>query len=391
MARKRYKPEEIVSLLRQAEVLHGQGKSMADAIRQLGISEVTYYRWRKEYGGMSGDQLRRLKELEKENERLRRAVSDLTLDKQILKEAAQGETSKPLAPPSVHRSCLRPARDLGAPGLPGAGAASLDPAPCIPRGRADEDRLVADMIELARRYGRYGYRRIAALLRDAGWLVNDKRVERLWRREGLKVPGKQPKRGRLWLNDGSCVRLRAEQANHIWSYDFVHHRTYDGRAFRMLNVLDEFTRESLAIRVRRKLSSTDVIDVLTDLFILRGIPAYIRSDNGPEFVAGAVRQWIAAVGARTAFIEPGSPWENGYIESFNARLRDELLNGEIFYTLKEAQVLIESWRRHYNAVRPHSSLGYRPPAPETIVMPSWPPGSAPLGRAASLAEKPAMH
>ena len=261
----------------------------------------------------------------------------------------------------------------------------------IPRGRADEDRLVADMIELARQYGRYGYRRIAALLRDAGWQVNDKRVERLWRREGLKVPGKQPKRGRLWLNDVSCIRLRAERANHVWSYDFVHHRTDDGRAFRMLNVLDEFTRESLAIRVRRKLSSTDVIDVLTDLFILRGIPAYIRSDNGPEFVAEAVRRWIAAVGARTPFIEPGSPWENGYIESFNARLRDELLNGEIFYTLKEARVLIESWRHHYNAVRPHSSLGYRPPAPKTIIPPSWPPGSATLRRPSSLAEKPAMH
>ena len=187
------------------------------------------------------------------------------------------------------------------------------------------------------------------------------------------------------------IRLRAEWANHVWSYDFVYHRTYDGRAFRMLNVLDEFTRESLAIRVRRKLSSTDVIDLLTDLFILRGIPAWIRSDNGPEFVAGAVQRWIAAVGSRTAFIEPGSPWENGYIESFNARLRDELLNGEIFHTLKEAQVLIESWRHHYNAVRPHSSLGYRPPAPETIIMPSWPPGSATLHQPTSLVEKPPMH
>ena len=187
------------------------------------------------------------------------------------------------------------------------------------------------------------------------------------------------------------IRLRAERADHVWSYDFVHHRTYDGRAFRMLNVLDEFARESLAIRVRRKVSSVDVIDVLTDLFILRGIAAWIRSDNGPEFVAEAVRRWVAAVGARTAFIEPGSPWENGYIESFNARLRDELLNGEIFYTLKEAQVLIESWRRHYNAARPHSSLGYRPPAPETIIPPSWPPGSATLRRPSSLAEKPAMH
>ena len=247
------------------------------------------------------------------------------------------------------------------------------------------------MIELARQYGRYGYRRIAALLRDAGWQINDKRVERLWRQEGLKVPSRQPKRGRLWLNDESCVRLRAERANHVWSYDFVHHRTHDGRAFRTLNVLDEFSRESLAIRVRRKLSSSDVIDVLTDLFILRGPPAFVRSDNGPEFVAEAVRRWIAAVGARTAFIQPGSPWENGYIESFNARLRDELLDGEIFYTLKEAQVVIEQWRRHYNTVRPHSSLGYRPPAPETIIPPSWSSGSAPLRRTTSLADKPTMH
>ena len=236
-----------------------------------------------------------------------------------------------------------------------------------PRGRADEDPLVADMIELARQYGRYGYRRIAALLRDAGWEVNDKRVERLWRREGLKVPRKQPKKSRLGLNDGSCIRLRPEYRDHVWSYDFVHHRTDDGRAFRTLNIIDEYGRECLAIRVKRKLNSIDVIDVLTDLFILRGVPAYIRSDNGPEFIADAVRKWIRAVGAKTAYIEPGSPWENAYIESFNARFRDELLNGEIFYSLREAQILIEQWRRHYNTKRPHSALGYRPPAPESIV------------------------
>jgi len=147
----------------------------------------------------------------------------------------------------------------------------------------------------------------------------------------------------------------------------VHCRTDDGRAFRTLNILDEFTRECLAIRIRRKLNSLDVIDVLTDLFILRGVPAYIRSDNGPEFVAQAVRDWIGAVGAKTAFIEPGSPWENGYCESFNGRLRDELLNGEIFYSLREAQIIIEAWRRHYNTRRPHSALGYRPPAPEAII------------------------
>ena len=218
------------------------------------------------------------------------------------------------------------------------------------------------MIELTRQYGRYGYRRVAALLRDAGWQVNDKRIERLWRREGLKVPMKQPKKGRLWLNDGSCVRLRPGYRDHVWSYDFVHHRTDDGKVFRALNILDEHSRECLAIRVERKLNSTDVIDVLTDLFILRGVPAFIRSDNGPEFIAQAVRDWIAAVGAKTAYIVPGSPWENGYCESFNARFRDELLNGEIFYTLKEAQIIIEEWRKHYNTKRPHSALGYRPPA-----------------------------
>jgi len=237
----------------------------------------------------------------------------------------------------------------------------------LPQGRADEDRLVADMIELARQYGRYGYRRIAALLRDAGWQVNDKRVERLWRREGLKVPSRQPKKGRLWLNDGSCIRLRPEYRDHVWSYDFVHCRTDDGKVFRTLNILDEFSRECLTIRVRRKLNSTDVIDALTDLFILRGVPAFIRSDNGPEFIAQAVRDWISAVGAKTACIEPGSPWENGYCESFNARFRDEMLIGEVFYSLREAQILIEQWRKHYNTKRPHSALGYRPPAPETIL------------------------
>jgi putative transposase len=206
-------------------------------------------------------------------------------------------------------------------------------------------------------------------------VVNDKRVERIWRREGLKVPPRQPKRGRLWLSDGSCVRLRAERANHVWSYDFVEDRTHEGRKYRMLNVIDEFTHECLAIRIDRRLKSIDVIDVLSDLFILRGVPEHIRSDNGPEFVAKAVQAWIGAVGAKTAYIAPGSPWENGFIESFNARLRDELLDGEIFYSLVEAKIVIESWRRHYNTVRPHGSLGYKPPAPE-VFAPAIPPRAA---------------
>jgi putative transposase len=255
--------------------------------------------------------------------------------------------------------------------------------------------LTADIIALARQYARYGYRKIAELLRQAGWLVNDKRVERIWRREGLKVPAKQPKRGRLWLNDGSCVRLRAERPNHVWSYDFMEDRTHEGRKYRMLNVIDEFVHDCLAIRVDRRLNSTDVIDVLSDLFILRGVPEYIRSDNGPEFVAKAVQKWIHAVGAKTAYIAPGSPWENGYIESFNARMRDELLNGEIFYTLKEARIIIESWRRHYNSIRPHASLGYKAPAPEVFVpnLTAWPSplvGAAPTAPL-RLAMRPTLH
>lgn len=246
----------------------------------------------------------------------------------------------------------------------------------VPTTPDDEAALTADIIALAIQYGRYGYRRITVMLHRAGWVVNVKRVERIWRREGLKVPQKQPKRGRLWLNDGSCIRLQPEYPNHVWSYDFVEDRTHNGRKFRMLNVIDEFTRECIAIRVRRRLKAVDVIDVLSDLFILRGIPGHIRSDNGPEFIAKALREWITTVGAETAYIMPGSPWENGYCESFNSKLRDELLNGEIFYSLKEAQIVIEGWRQHYNTVRPHSSLGYKPPAPEAILWPAAQPGPA---------------
>jgi len=254
-----------------------------------------------------------------------------------------------------------------------------------PQSRPDEEALTTDIIRLASRYGRYGYRRITAMLRSEGWTVNAKRVERIWRREGLKVPQKQPKRGRLWLNDGSCVRLRPEHPNHVWSYDFVEGRTHNGRKFRMLNIIDEFTRECLAIRIDRKLNSTDVIDVLSDLFILRGVPGHVRSDNGPEFIAKAVREWIAAVGAKTAFIEPGSPWENGYCESFNSKLRDELLNSEIFYSLAEAKVIIEAWRRYYNTL-----IARIQTAPEAIAWPSKPAGSLPPA-AQAMAEKPIMH
>jgi len=236
-------------------------------------------------------------------------------------------------------------------------------------GQSDEEKqLTHDIIALASRYGRYGYRRITALLNNEyGWRVNHKRVERIWRKEGLKVPKKQPKRGRLWLNDGSCIRLRPKYKDHIWSYDFMMDRTADGRVLKILNIIDEYSRECLAIQVSHKIKNQDVIDLLFYLFITRGVPEHIRSDNGPEFTSKAVRKWLSNIGVKTLFIEPGSPWENGYIESFNGKLRDELLNREIFTTLGEAKVLIEQWRREYNQIRPHSSLGYRPPAPETIL------------------------
>ena len=235
-----------------------------------------------------------------------------------------------------------------------------------PKVKADEEALRDDVVDLAGRFGRYGYRMITGLLRIEGWQVNHKRVERIWSQEGLKVPRKQRKRGRIWLNDGSCIRLRPLYKHHVWSYDFVADRTHDGRPLRMLTVIDEFSRECLAIEVARKLNSDDVLETLTRLFAEHGPPDYLRSDNGPEMTAKVVRDWLGDLGVKTLFIEPGSPWENGYNESFNGTLREEVLNREIFYTVAEAKVLIEQWRREYNTIRPHSSLGYRPPAPEAL-------------------------
>lgn len=227
-----------------------------------------------------------------------------------------------------------------------------------------EQALRKRVVELATQYGRYGYKRITALMKREGFRINHKRVFRIWREEGLKVPCRQPKRRRLWLNDGSCIRLRPTHRDHVWSYDFVADKTHDGRNLKMLTMVDEYTRECLTIDVGRRLRSDDVIYRLERLFVERGLPDHIRSDNGAEFTAKAVRGWLRRLGVKTLFIAPGSPWENGYIESFNGKLRDELLNGELFDTLTEARVLIDRWRREYNRFRPHSSLAYRPPAPE---------------------------
>lgn len=229
-------------------------------------------------------------------------------------------------------------------------------------GPERDKALLSRIRELAREHPRYGYRRITALLRREGWSVNRKRVHRLWRREGLKVPQVQRKRRRLGHSENSCTRRRAERPNHVWSYDFIHDRTADGRGLKMLPIVDEYTRECLTIEVERHLTAKDVVSTLEYLFEVRGEPGHIRSDNGPEFIAEVVKGWLARRGAGTLYIEPGSPWENAYSETFNSRLRDEILDREVFETLKEAKVLLEDHRLDYNHRRPHSSLGYRTPA-----------------------------
>jgi transposase InsO family protein len=229
--------------------------------------------------------------------------------------------------------------------------------------RAKKDgALTQRMIELARRNPRYGYRRIWILLRREGWQVNRKRVHRLCKLAGLGVPARQRKRRRLGTSDQGCSRIAAERPNHIWSYDFVMDQTEDGGRLKLLPLVDEFTREAHCILVERSITAQDVVAMLAYQFQVHGEPEFIRSDNGPEFIANAVKEWLASAGVRTLYIEPGSPWQNAYSESFNSRLRDELLNQETFGTLIEAQFLVETYRVDYNHVRPHSALGYRTPS-----------------------------
>jgi len=222
--------------------------------------------------------------------------------------------------------------------------------------------LTAEIRQLAKRHKRYGYRMITAKLRQEGWIVNHKRVQRIWRKEGLQVPYRRKFKKSEGSSGNSCCVKKAERINHVWSYDFISDQTDDGRKLKILTVLDEFMRESLAIEAGRSIRAKDVIAVLEYLFMVRVVPGYIRSDNGPEFIADKIRRWLSDNHVETLYIEPGSPWENGYIESFNGKLRDEVLDREVFHSAKEAKVLVESWRLEYNNHRPHSSLGYMTPA-----------------------------
>jgi putative transposase len=226
----------------------------------------------------------------------------------------------------------------------------------------DELALVRCMLELVRRHPRYGYRRIWALLKREGWPVNRKRIWRLWKQEGLKVPQNKHKKRRLGVAENGCTRLAAAGKDGIWAMDFVFDTTTDGRSLKWLVMVDEFTRECLALEVSRQFKAVDVIDVLRELIAIRGAPAHIRCDNGPEFIARAVKAWLEISRIGTLYIEPGSPWQNGYAESFNSKLRDELLAVEIFETLRQARALAVQWRLEYNHRRPHSSLGYVTPA-----------------------------
>lgn len=231
----------------------------------------------------------------------------------------------------------------------------------------NDDDLRFALIRLAKHYGRYGYRKIGELLRAEGWRVNHKKVERLWREEGLQLPARHKKRKRLYHHDASVIRLRPQYPNHVWSVDFVHDKLSNGRPYKMLTVLDEYTREALSVTVATKMGSAEVLDALYPLFLKHGKPEYLRSDNGPEFSSGPFRDWLKRVGITPIQIYPGSPWENGYNERFNGTLRREVLNAEWFATTRQAQTVINTWLRQYNHVRPHQALKMRPPVPETLV------------------------
>jgi len=231
----------------------------------------------------------------------------------------------------------------------------------------DDDALRLALIRLAKEYGRYGYRMIAELLRVEGWRVNHKKVERLWREEGLQLPQRHKKRKRLYHKNSSIIRLRPTHPNHIWSVDFVHDKLSNGRSYKMLTVLDEYTRQALAVEVRTRMGSDDVLEALYQLFLHHGKPEYVRSDNGPEFASEATQMWLQRVGVKPIRIYPGSPWENGYNERFNGTLRREVLNAEWFTTTKQAQIVIDVWLKQYNNTRPHQALNMRPPVPETLL------------------------
>ena len=374
MVRKRDTAEPIIGTRREAEVARAEGENVGTGARRLGVAEPPDSRWRREDGGLRVDQATR----RTERERRERAAEDAGGRPGAGHRHPHGGRGGNLLSPARRRqavthvraalvvSARRACRVLAQPR-----STQRHPA----RVPTDAPALIARIIARARRVGRSGSRRIPALLRAAGGRVHHKRVERRWRQEGLRVPAKQPKRGRLWLADGARMRRRAERPHHVWSDDVVCDRTADGRPLRLLAIVDAYTRECLSLDVARRLRSDDVLARLPALCVPRGPPASLRSDTGPACTARAVRSGLQRRGGTTRFIAPGSPWENGSGESCNGTLRDEGLNPASFTTLPEAQIRIARWRREDNQVRPHSALGDRPPAPDALEI--RPPHPAP--------------
>ncbi|HVC23093.1 MAG TPA: IS3 family transposase [Candidatus Dormibacteraeota bacterium] len=362
MKGRKHTPEQIVRKLREGERLIAEGKTLGEVAKVLEVSDYTYVRWRNRYGGLKADDAKELRRLKDENGRLKRVVADLTLDNAMLREAAPGK----LLSPARRRDAVRRVRErFGVSERRACRALGQHrttqrrpPRPVL----APEEQLRRRMRKLGRAQPRYGYRRIWALLRQEGWLVNRKRVQRIWREEGLRVPAQSPKRRRLGVSTVPADRLRAERPNHVWALDFIFDATSDGRPLKALSMCDEFTRENLARRIGRSITSDAVVDALDEAYGRRGAPEFIRCDNGPEFVAAAIRDWCRFMGTGTAYIEPGSPWENPYVESFNGKLRDELFAREVFDSVMEARILFDDWADVYNRYRPHNTLGYLAPA-----------------------------
>ncbi|WP_390620331.1 IS3 family transposase [Gimesia maris] len=359
--RKRHNPEQIVRKLRDADAMLNAGKDLASVLQTLEVSESTYLRWRNQYGGMKSEEAKRLKQLEDENKRLKELVADLSLDNKMLKYISEGNWLSP----SRKRAAVNAIQDEFHVSERRA-CVALDQPRSTQRyqssPRSDEPSLVKRMYELVRSRPRFGYRRIARLLQREGWQASFTRVYRLWRREGLKVPQKKRKRRRLGDSRNGCHRLRPEQKDHVWCWDFVFDRTASGSSLKWFSIVDEFTRECLSLKVDRSIRSEDVIDTLAELFSSRGVPQCIRSDNGPEFISKAIQRWLSQLEINSLYIEPGAPWENGYAESFNSRFRDEFLAVEEFESLLTARRLTVAWWEDYNGQRPHSSLGYVTPA-----------------------------
>ncbi|MGH7870386.1 MAG: IS3 family transposase, partial [Candidatus Dormibacteraceae bacterium] len=346
---------------REGERLLTEGVSVENVAKALEVSEATYSRWRNQYGGMKANEAKELRQLRGENSRLKRMVADLALDVEMLKEVFAG---KILSPARRRKAVLHLRRQFKVSERRACRAVGQHRTTQRRRLRpvtAVEATLRERLREISKDWPRYGYRMAWGLLRMEGWRVNRKRVQRLWREDGLRVPERQAKRRRVGSSTVPASRLRAEHPNHVWALDFLFDTTSDGRPFKVLSMCDEFTRESIGGKVARSITSDDLLEVLDQAVKLRGVPKLIRCDNGPEFIAAALKDWCRFLGTGTAYIDPGSPWQNQFVESFNGRARDELFAREIFASLMEAKVLYQDWREHYNQHRPHSSLGYQPP------------------------------